>query len=85
MRSVKNRSPKLDQQARAPQQPLTEQPAQNARVRLLSPCEDLHTLIAKRAYEFYGARGYRDGGRSMIGLMRNVRFSVGIHRPDRAR
>ena len=27
----------------------------------LSPCEDLHVLIAKRAYELYGERGYRDG------------------------
>jgi hypothetical protein len=27
----------------------------------LSPCEDLHVLIAKRAYEPYSERGYRNG------------------------
>lgn len=27
----------------------------------LSPCEDLHVLIAKRAYELYNERGYRHG------------------------
>lgn len=27
----------------------------------LSPCDDLHVLIAKRAHELYGERGYRDG------------------------
>ena len=27
----------------------------------LSPCEDLQILIAKRAYELYGERGYRAG------------------------
>ena len=28
---------------------------------LLSPCDDLHILIAKRAHELYSERGYRDG------------------------
>lgn len=27
----------------------------------VSPCDDLHILIAKRAYELYGERGYRHG------------------------
>jgi hypothetical protein len=27
----------------------------------LSPCEDLHILIAKRAYDLYGERAYRHG------------------------
>jgi hypothetical protein len=27
----------------------------------LSPCEDLHILIAKRAHELYSERGYRHG------------------------
>jgi hypothetical protein len=27
----------------------------------LSPCDDLHILIAKRAYELYSERGYRHG------------------------
>jgi hypothetical protein len=28
----------------------------------LSPRDDLHILIEKRAYELYGERGYRSGG-----------------------
>ena len=27
----------------------------------VSPCDDLHVLIAKRAYELYSERGYRHG------------------------
>jgi hypothetical protein len=27
----------------------------------LSPCDDLHIMIAKRAYELYCERGYRGG------------------------
>jgi hypothetical protein len=27
----------------------------------VSPCDDLHILIAKRAYELHGERGYRHG------------------------
>jgi hypothetical protein len=27
----------------------------------LSPCEDLHVLIEKRAYELYAERNYRHG------------------------
>lgn len=27
----------------------------------VSPCDDLHILIAKRAYELYSERGYRHG------------------------
>jgi hypothetical protein len=27
----------------------------------LSPCDDPHILIAKRAYELYSERGYRHG------------------------
>ena len=27
----------------------------------LSPCDDLHIQIAKRAHEFYSERGYRHG------------------------
>ena len=37
----------------APAAPHTRQP--------VSPCDDLHILIAKRAYELYGERGYRHG------------------------
>jgi len=61
MKSVKVRSRNPDQKARAPQQSLTEQSEQNAHILALPPSGDLHNLIAKRAYEFYGERGYRDG------------------------
>jgi hypothetical protein len=27
----------------------------------VSPCDDLHILIAQRAYELYSERGYRHG------------------------
>jgi outer membrane protein TolC len=27
----------------------------------LSPCEDMHVLIARRAYALYSERGYRGG------------------------
>ncbi len=40
-------------QTAAPTQTRTRQP--------VSPCEDLHILIAKRAYELYSERGYRQG------------------------
>jgi hypothetical protein len=39
--------------AAAPTTPRTRQP--------VSPCDDLHILIAKRAYELYNERGYRHG------------------------
>ena len=28
----------------------------------VSPCDDMHILIAKRAYELFSERGYRHGG-----------------------
>ncbi|TKS58445.1 MAG: hypothetical protein EWM72_02984 [Nitrospira sp.] len=40
-------------QAAAPTAARTRQP--------VSPCDDLHILIAKRAYELYGERSYRHG------------------------
>lgn len=40
-------------QAAAPTAARTRQP--------VSPCDDLHMLIAKRAYELYCERGYRHG------------------------
>ena len=39
--------------AAAPTAPRTRQP--------VSPCDDPHILIAKRAYELYSERGYRHG------------------------
>lgn len=46
-----------------PQQPppLPTPPAQKFHLLPLSPCEDPQALIAKRAYELYSERGYRDG------------------------
>ncbi len=35
--------------------------AQKFHVLPLSPCDDLTSSIAKRAYELYSERGYRDG------------------------
>ncbi len=64
MKSVSIRSTKPDRKAPAPQQQqqMPKKPAaQKFHVLPLSPCEDLHVLIAKRAYELYGERGYRDG------------------------
>jgi hypothetical protein len=53
MNSVNIRSTKPDRYAQAPQQQPHAWP--------LSPCEDPHVLIATRAYELYGVRGYRGG------------------------
>ncbi len=64
MKSVSTRSTKPDRKAPAPpqQQQMPQKPAtQKFHVLPLSPCDDLHVLIAKRAYELYGERGYRDG------------------------
>ena len=61
MKSVSIRSRTPDRKARAPQQEPTGTPVQKPHALPLSPCDDLHVLIAKRAYELYGERGYRDG------------------------
>jgi len=61
MKSVSIRSTKPDRKAPVPQQQPNELPAQQPHALPLSPCEDLHILIATRAYELYGERGYRDG------------------------
>ncbi len=61
MKSVSIRSTKPDRKAQAPQQQPTGTPVQKPHALPLSPCDDLHVLIAKRAYELYGERGYRDG------------------------
>ena len=60
MKSVSIRSTTPDRKAPAPQQP-TGPPVQQLHALPLSPCDDLHVLIAKRAYELYGERGYRGG------------------------
>lgn len=64
MKSVSIRTTKPDRKAPAPrqQQQTPKKPAtQKFHVLPLSPCDDLHVLIAKRAYELYSERGYRDG------------------------
>jgi len=61
MKSVSIRTKKPDRKTPAPQQPPTGQPAQKPHALPLSPCEDLHLLIAKRAYELHGERGYLHG------------------------
>jgi hypothetical protein len=45
--------------AGAPAQAAT--PAAARTFQPLSPCEDLHILIAKRAHDLYSERGYRHG------------------------
>ncbi len=61
MKSVSIRTTKPDRKTPAPQQQPTGPPAQKPHAPQLSPCEDLHVLIAKRAYELYGERGYGHG------------------------
>jgi hypothetical protein len=61
MKSVTIRSTKPDRKPQASQQQPKEPPAQTPHAAPLSPCDDLHVLMARRAYELYGERGYRDG------------------------
>ncbi len=61
MRSVGIRSIKPDRKTPAPQQQTTGPSAQKPHALPLSPGDDLQVLIAKRAYELYGERGYRGG------------------------
>jgi hypothetical protein len=64
MKSVTSSTAKADRKIPAPrqQQPMPSKPsAQKLHVLPLSPCEDPQARIAKRAYELYCERGYRDG------------------------
>ena len=61
MKSVSIRTTKPDRKTPAPKQPPTGPPVQKLHALPLSPCEDLHPLISKRAYELHGERGYRHG------------------------
>lgn len=65
MKSVSIRSTTPKKNAPAPQQQqqqIANKPAaQKFQVLPLSPCDDLPRSIAKRAYELYSERGYRDG------------------------
>ena len=61
MKSVRIHSTKPDRKNPAPQQQPTGPSAQRPHALPLSACDDLHVLIARRAYELYGERGYRGG------------------------
>jgi Protein of unknown function (DUF2934) len=61
MKSASIRSTKPDRKAQALQQQPNGPPAQIPHPVPLSPCEDLHILIAKRAHDLYSERGYRHG------------------------
>ncbi len=63
MKSVSIRSTTHKKNAPAPQQQqIAKEPvAQKFLVLPLSPCDDLSSSIATRAYELYSERGYRDG------------------------
>jgi hypothetical protein len=61
MSSVSVRSKKSDRKAPVPQQQPTEPPGEKPHALLLSPSDDMHVLIAKRAYNLHGERGYRHG------------------------
>ena len=56
-RRTKETAPRAPE--RTPAQPAT--PIAARTYPPVSPCDDLHILIAKRAYELYGARGYGHG------------------------
>ena len=61
MRSIGIRSIKPDRKTSAPQQQPTGPSAQKPHTLPLLARDDLHVLIAKRAYALYGERGYRSG------------------------
>lgn len=61
MKSAGIRSIKPDRKTPAPQQQPKGPPAQKPHAPPVSPCDDLHVLIATRAHELYGERGYRGG------------------------
>jgi hypothetical protein len=62
MKSVSIRSTTQKKNVAAPQQQIANKPAaQKFQVLPVSPCDDLPSSIAKRAYALYSERGYRDG------------------------
>lgn len=60
MKPVIIRSTKPHPQASVPKQQPNEPTVQTPPARPLSPCDDLHDLIATRAYELCCERGYRN-------------------------
>lgn len=61
MTSASIRSKKSDRKMPVPQQQPTGSPSQKLHIQPISPYEDLHVLIAKRAYDLYRERGSRHG------------------------
>ena len=61
MTSASIRSKKPDRKMPVPQQQPTGSSPQNPHGQSISPYEDLHVLIAKRAYDLYSKRGFRHG------------------------
>lgn len=61
MRSVSIRSTKPDRKTPAPQQQPNMPLAQRPHVLPQAPRDDLHVMIAKRAYDLYSERGYLGG------------------------
>jgi len=61
MKSASIRSTKPDRKAQDLQQQPNGPPVQTSHAPPLSPCEDLHILVAKRAHDLYSERGYRHG------------------------
>lgn len=61
MSTVSLRSKKPDRKTPTPQQPPTGQAAQKSHPLPVSPGDDLHLLIAKRAYALHSEQGYRHG------------------------
>ena len=61
MKSVSISTTKPDRKSPAPQQQPKKPAAQKLHILPLSPCDDIPSLIAKRAYELYSERGYRAG------------------------
>lgn len=61
MSKVSIRSRKPDRKIPVPQQPPTGTAAQKPHPLPVSPGDDLHILIAKRAQDLYSERGYRHG------------------------
>ncbi|MDO8356168.1 MAG: DUF2934 domain-containing protein [Nitrospirota bacterium] len=59
--SIRSTTPKKNAPAPQQQQIANKPAAQKFQVLPLSPCDDLPSSIAKRAYELYSERGYRDG------------------------
>ena len=61
MRSSNIRSTRSDRTTPVSRQQPAGPPAQHLHGLPPSPWDDLHILIAKRAYQLYCERGYRDG------------------------